>query len=210
MGNCPLPARLNTGERRLVRYRFALAACVFHLLVLILNHCCNWFFIHRIVRVFVRHLKHLCGTRCHAIPAPIASVRIDGDEICARTVTVSIVGLHPSFPVFLVILSGVRRIPVGRRVSMGKRENPSRFMCDGGCSPEETGSGARTFPLSRLHDRPEQCGPYEWTTLELIVPVLFPSGTERIRRGQRLPRPRVGCPTWSSWVPVPFSSSAGR
>lgn len=79
----------------------ARTALVLEFLLFVVSNYCNRLVPHGIVRVLFHDLENLGGTGDRAVPATIALVSIDGDEIIPGGVAVPIVSHHVVLPVSL-------------------------------------------------------------------------------------------------------------
>ena len=82
------------GQRRSIRRRFARPALIFNLLFLVRSNHCQRSIVHGIVRVFIYDLQNIGRARGNAISASITFVGVNGYEIIAGAVAVTVVCEH--------------------------------------------------------------------------------------------------------------------
>lgn len=91
-------ADVHTGKQRSVRRRFARPALIFEFVSFFRGHGGYRHLIEGIVRVFMYDGKDIGRASCQTIPATVASLSIDRDEIASRTIAVSVLCQHDFSP----------------------------------------------------------------------------------------------------------------
>ena len=94
MRNDPVLTSGYAGQRRSIRRRFARPALIFNLLFLVRSNHRQRSIVQGIVRVFIHDLKNFGRARGNAISASITFVCVNGYEITAGAIAVTIVCEH--------------------------------------------------------------------------------------------------------------------